>query len=59
MLKKVSDAAEELSLSTDHLRRLIRMGKIPIYRLGPKSTRVDVEEIKRLRRIASVEHSVS
>jgi len=53
MLIKVSEAAKELGLSTDHLRRLIRAGKIPVYNMGPKATRLDLDEVKSLRRITS------
>jgi excisionase family DNA binding protein len=51
MLISVSLAARELGLSVDHLRRMIRAGKIPTYQLGPKATRVDVEEIKALHKL--------
>ena len=52
MLVKVSAAAKELGLSTDHLRRLIRAGKVPVYNMGPKATRLDLDEVKAMRRIA-------
>ncbi len=48
MLVSVTTAARELGLSNEHLRRLINSGKVPSYRLGPRATRVDVEEIKNL-----------
>ncbi|MBI4528143.1 MAG: helix-turn-helix domain-containing protein [Deltaproteobacteria bacterium] len=51
MLVSVSQAARELNLSIDHLRRWIRAGKIPIYKLGPRSTRVDLDELKSLGRL--------
>jgi len=51
MLLSVSQAAKELGLSTMHIRRMVRTGKWPFYRLGPKATRIDVEEIRALGRL--------
>jgi excisionase family DNA binding protein len=44
----VTSAAKELGVSTEHIRRMIRSGKWPVYQLGPKATRVDPEEIRAL-----------
>ena len=55
MLASISQAAKELSVSTEHLRRMIRAGSLPAYKLGPKATRIDVDEIKKLMRVDSVE----
>ena len=55
MLASISQAAKELSVSTEHLRRMIRAGSLPSYKLGPKATRIDVDEIKKLMRVDSVE----
>ena len=55
MLASISQAAKELSVSTEHLRRMIRAGSWPVYKLGPKATRIDVDEIKKLMRVDSVE----
>jgi len=48
MLLNVSQAARELGVSTETVRRNIRAKRWPFYRLGPKTTRVDVEEIRAL-----------
>jgi len=40
----------EVVTSTEHARRMIRRGLWPIYRLGKKAIRIDVEEIKKLTR---------
>jgi excisionase family DNA binding protein len=48
MLLNVTQAAKELGVSTETVRRNIRAGHWPFYRLGPKTTRVDVEEIRAL-----------
>ena len=53
MLMSVTAAAKELGVSTMHIRRMIRLGKWPIYRMGPKATRIDVEEIKTLGRLTA------
>ena len=51
MLTKVTEAAKELSVSVEHIRKMIRAGRWPSYKLGPKSTRVDVEEIRALGKV--------
>ena len=51
MLMKVSEAAKVLGVSAEHVRRMIRAGRWPYYKLGKKGTRVDVEEIKGLGRL--------
>ena len=50
MLVKVTEAARELNLSIDHVRTKIRKGLWPVYKFGPKATRLDLEEIKNLAR---------
>ncbi len=50
MLVSVSAAARELNISTQHVRKMIKLGRWPVYHLGPKATRVDLEEIKKLGR---------
>jgi len=54
MLLRVTDGAKELGLSTEQLRRMIRAGKFPTYRLGPRSTRIDVAEIRNLTRSSAL-----
>ena len=48
MLVSVTRAAEELDLSAETIRRNIRSGRWPAIRLGPKSTRLDLDEIRAL-----------
>ena len=48
MLITISQAAKELGVSTEHIRRQIRAGRWPYYQLGLKATRVDPDEIRAL-----------
>ena len=48
MLVSVTQGAKELGVSEEHIRRLIRAQKLPVYELGPKATRLDVQEIRTL-----------
>lgn len=50
MLVSVKKAAEELGVSSEHIRRMIRAGRWPCYRLGSKCTRIDPGEIRALGR---------
>ncbi len=58
MLISLSAASKELGVSTEHIRRMIKAGKWPTYRLGPKAIRIDVEEIRRLGRLAAQAESI-
>ena len=51
MLVNIPQAAKELGVSIEHIRRQIRAGRWPFYRLGPKATRIDVDEIRALGRL--------
>ena len=51
MLVSVTTAARELGLSNEHLRRLINSKRLPSYKLGPRATRVDLDEIRNLTRL--------
>ena len=51
MLKSVTQSARELGVSVEHIRRMIREGRWPYYKLSKKGTRLDVEEIKALGRL--------
>ena len=51
MLVSITQGAKELGVSVEHVRHQIRTGRWPFYKLGPKATRVDVEEIKALGRL--------
>lgn len=48
MLLNVSQAAKELGVSTETVRRNIRARRWPFYKLGPKTTRIDPDEIRAL-----------
>ncbi len=48
MLVSITTAAKELGVSTEHIRRAIRAGRWPYYRLGPKAVRIDLDEIKKI-----------
>ncbi len=51
MLATIRAGALELGCSPEHIRRMIRNGRWPYYRLGPKAIRIDPEEIKGLGRL--------
>jgi excisionase family DNA binding protein len=46
MLLKLKHAAKELSVSERLLRTLIVEGRIPFYRLSPRTLRVDLDELR-------------
>ena len=50
-LKRVSDAAKELGVSMEHVRKQIRQGEWPSYELGSKARRLDVDEIREIGKI--------
>ncbi len=51
MLVSVTQGAKELGVSVEHIRRQIRSGRWPFYKLGAKATRIDVTEIRALGRL--------
>jgi excisionase family DNA binding protein len=51
MLTNVRTAAENLGCSQSHIRRMIKRGAWPVYKLGPGAIRVDPEEIRALTRV--------
>jgi excisionase family DNA binding protein len=53
MLLTISQAAKELGVSAETVRRKIRDGVWPFYKLGPKSTRIDPDEIRAMARLAT------
>ncbi len=53
MLINISTAAKMLGCSPEHIRRMIRLGKWPYYSLGPRATRINIEEIISLGRMKS------
>ena len=50
MLIDIKTAARELKCSPGHIRRMIKRGAWPAYRLGPGAIRVDPEEVRRITR---------
>lgn len=42
----VGEAAEMLGVSPRHLREQINTGRVPAYRLGPRSTRIKLSDIE-------------
>lgn len=50
-LVSISQAAKQLGCCTEHVRRMIRAGRWPAYKLGPKATRIDVDEVRALGRL--------
>ena len=57
MLTDVRTAAEKLGCSQSHVRRMIKQGAWPVYKLGPGAIRVDPEEIRALTRVQGYEAS--
>ena len=53
MLVKISEAAKELDVCSEHVRRMIRAGLWPAYKLGSKTIRVDLDEIKAAAKVRS------
>lgn len=45
MLLTIEETAEELKVSDRHVRRMISLHRWPHYRLGPKTIRLDLQEI--------------
>lgn len=50
MLKDIKTAAQELGCSPSHVRRMIKRGAWPSYRIGPGAMRLDPVEIRALTR---------
>ena len=48
---KIKDGAVALNVSEGFLRQLIRQGRIPFYRLSPRTTRIDLQEVKSYMRL--------
>ncbi len=46
MLIDVEEAAKALNVSESFLRTLVRSRDIPCYRLSPRTTRFDLEELR-------------
>jgi excisionase family DNA binding protein len=49
-LKTVGEAAEKLRCKRENLRKLIREGLIPVFKIGPRTQRIDVDELLKLSR---------
>ena len=46
MFISIPKASKELQVSERHLRKLLRLGRIPAYKLSPRTTRVDLDELR-------------
>ncbi len=53
MLVGITEASRQLGVSAEHIRRQVRSGRWPVYKLGLKAVRLDVEEIRQLGRLAT------
>jgi predicted site-specific integrase-resolvase len=51
MLSTLKETAEELKISLRQVKKLVKAGRWPIYRISERIVRVDPEEIKQLSRI--------
>ena len=49
----IRDTAKEFHVSERHVRRMIAEGRWPFFRVGRGAIRLDVEEIKKLGRLAA------
>jgi excisionase family DNA binding protein len=56
MLVSIKEAANCLSLSPSHIRKMIAGGRFPSYRMGSRIIRVDPDEIRAATR-ASVDQA--
>lgn len=45
-LISVPDASQSLGISKAHLYKLIRAGKLPVYKLSERTLRVDLDELR-------------
>jgi len=53
MLVPIKTASGELNVSEHFLRRLIRLGRVPSYKLSPRTTRVDLIELRKFMRLVA------
>ena len=53
MLVPIKTASGELNISEHFLRRLVRLGRVPSYKLSPRTTRVDLIELRNLMRLVA------
>lgn len=51
MFHKLKDAATQLNVSERFLRQLIAQGRIPFYRLSPRTLRLDLNEVRGFMRL--------
>jgi len=42
----IKESAQKLKVSQTFLRRLVNEGKIPFYRLSPRTLRLDLDELR-------------
>ncbi len=53
MFTTIKEATKELRVSERFLRQLIRDGRIPSYRLSPRTLRVDLQEVRNYMRLVA------
>ena len=53
MFISIHEAGKALKLSERHIRLMISEGRWPYYRLGPRTIRLDLDEIKALGRLVA------
>ena len=51
MFTPIKEAAGELKVSERFLRQLIVEGRVPAYRLSPRTLRVDLQEVRNFMRL--------
>ncbi len=56
MLVSLQEASKKLGVSIFSLRRWIKGKKIPVYKLGERSFRLDLDEVMRLSREEAKDH---
>jgi excisionase family DNA binding protein len=54
-LFSIPQASRLLSVSRNHLYKLIKSGRIPAYRISPRATRVDLAEVRSSIKISTAE----
>ncbi len=53
MFTTIKEATKELRVSERFLRQIIRDGRIPSYRLSPRTLRVDLREVRNYMRLVA------
>ena len=53
MFTPIKEAAQELRVSERFLRQLVNEGKVPFYRLSPRTLRIDLDELRNFMRLVA------